>query len=177
MDKSQPMDLQPTLSGKLLRCRPLLASDYDDLFEVARDPLLWEQHPVKDRHREAVFASFFREALDCAGTLAVLDRACGGMIGSSRFHGYDRSASEVEIGWTFLARTHWGGKYNGELKCLMLAHAFQFVDSVVFLVGPDNLRSQRAVEKIGGIRDGTTYDGSGMENLVYRVTPGFSGSA
>jgi N-acetyltransferase len=175
MVKPQSMDLQPTLRSNLLLCRPLLASDYDALFEVARDPLVWEQHPARDRHKETVFASFFREALECAGTLAVVDRNLDVMIGSSRFHGYDPSASEVEIGWTFLARSHWGGRYNGELKRLMLAHAFQSVDSVVLLVGPDNVRSQHAVEKIGGVRDGTRNDGSGMESLVYRVTPSFKG--
>jgi N-acetyltransferase len=175
MVKPQLMDLQPTLRSRLLLCRPLLASDYNGLYEVARDPLLWEQHPATDRYKETVFASFFREALNCAGTLAVLDRTRNVMIGSSRFHGYDRSASEVEIGWTFLARSHWGGRYNGELKRLMLAHAFQSVESVVLLVGQDNIRSQHAVEKIGGVRDGTRNDGAGMESLVYRVTPSFKG--
>jgi len=89
------------------------------------------------------------------------------VIGSSRFHGYSEERSEVEIGWTFLARSHWGGRHNGELKQLMLRHAFRFVDSVVFLVSSENIRSQRAVEKIGGVLE-PEPDARGL--FVYRIT-------
>ena len=113
---------------------------------------------------------FFREALDSGGALIAVDARDGRIIGSSRFHGYDEEKSEVEIGWTFLARSHWGGLYNGEMKHLMLRHAFRFVNSVLFLVGPQNLRSQRAVEKIGGVRVGARPDGGGRESIVYQIT-------
>ena len=100
------------------------------------------------------------------------------MIGSSRYFGYDPEKREIEIGWTFLARSHWGGKYNGEMKRLMLGHAFQFVDSVILLVGPRNFRSQRAVEKIGGVRTGrreTSLNGKLVEHIVYQIRkPNFS---
>jgi RimJ/RimL family protein N-acetyltransferase len=157
------------LTGDLLELRPLRAEDYRDLFAVAADPLIWEQHPCRDRYQEEVFKVFFREALKSGGALLALDRKDGRAIGSSRFHGYDEGRSEVEIGWTFLARSHWGGAYNREMKRLMLRHAFRFVNSVVFLVGPHNFRSQRAVEKIGGARAGTRLDGTGRESLVYRI--------
>jgi len=80
-----------------------------------------------------------------------MDSRDGRVIGSSRFHGYDPDRSEVEIGWTFLARSRWGGVYNGEMKRLMLRHAFRFVNSVIFAVGRANVGSQKAVEKIGGV--------------------------
>jgi RimJ/RimL family protein N-acetyltransferase len=164
-----PFDRQPHLCGDLLELRPLAAADYHDLYAVASDPLIWEQHPSKDRYREEVFQVFFREALASGGALIALDRKDGRVIGSSRFHGYNEAASEVEIGWTFLARSHWGGTYNREMKQLMLRHAFRFVNRVVFLVGPHNIRSQRAMEKIGGMRAGTRLDGSGRESLVYFI--------
>lgn len=164
-----PFGLQPCLQGELLDLRPLRAEDYQDLYDVAADPLIWEQHPCKDRCQEEVFKVFFREALESRGALLVLDRKDGRAIGSSRFHGYDEGKSEVEIGWTFLARSHWGGAHNREMKQLMLRHAFRFVSNVVFLVGPHNFRSQRAVEKIGGVRAGSRLDGSGCESLVYRI--------
>ena len=104
------------------------------------------------------------------GALIATDMRDRRIIGSSRFHGYDREASEIEIGWTFLARSHWAGRYNGEMKRLMLHHAFRFVDRVVFLIGPQNLRSQRAVEKIGAVRVGSRPDASGRESLVYQIT-------
>jgi RimJ/RimL family protein N-acetyltransferase len=162
-------DLQPILEGELLCLRPLRPEDFRDLYAVASDPLLWEQHPSRDRYQEEVFRSLFRESLESGGALIATDCKDGRVIGSSRFHGFDGERSEIEIGWTFLARSHWGGVYNGEMKRLMLRHAFRFVDSVIFLVGPQNVRSQRAMEKIGGVRAGSRRDGTGRESLVYRI--------
>lgn len=162
-------DAQPNLTGDLLQLRPLQAEEYDVLYAVASDPLIWEQHPVSNRYQAAVFQKFFQDALHSGGALIAIDKTTDAVIGSSRYHGYDATASEVEIGWTFLARSHWGGLYNGEMKRLMLQHAFRFVDSVIFLIGPENIRSQRAVEKIGGVRDGSRKDPSGMESWLYRI--------
>lgn len=147
-------DLQPHLKGELIELRPLKPEDWNDLFAVASDPLIWEQHPESDRHEEDVFRVFFKGALECGGTFVVIDTKSKRVIGSTRFYGYDPDKSEIEIGWTFLARKYWGGRYNREMKQLMLDHAFEFVENVIFLVGESNIRSQKATEKIGGIRDG-----------------------
>jgi N-acetyltransferase len=163
-------DLQPTLKGELLQLRPLRPEDWNDLYAVASDPLIWEQHPINDRYKEEVFRGFFREALESGGALIAIDSKDGRLIGSSRFHGYDKEKSEIEIGWTFLARSHWGGIYNNEMKQLMLRHAFRFVKTVVFRVGPQNLRSQRAVERIGGVRAGSRPDENGRDNFLYQIT-------
>jgi N-acetyltransferase len=163
-------DLQPVLPGELLMLRPLRPEDFHALYAVASDPLIWEQHPVKERYQEEVFKVFFREALESGGTLIAIESTNGRIIGSSRFHGYDSEKSEIEIGWTFLARSHWGGVYNREMKQLMVGHAFKFVNNVVFLVGPQNLRSQRAVEKIGGVRVGSRRDAGGRDSFVYQIT-------
>jgi N-acetyltransferase len=163
-------DLQPTLKGKLVELRPLRPEDFPALYAVASDPLIWEQHPVPDRHKQEVFRGVFLDALESGGALVALDAKLGGIIGSSRFHGYDPEKSEIEIGWTFLARSYWGGIYNREMKQLMLQHAFRFVDRAVFLVGPQNVRSQRAMEKIGGVRVGSRPDASGRESFVYLIT-------
>jgi RimJ/RimL family protein N-acetyltransferase len=165
-----PFDLQPVLEGELLRLRPLRADDWDDLYAVASDPLIWEQHPVRDRYQEEVFRGFFREALESGGALIALEAGDGRVIGSSRYHGFDEERSEIEIGWTFLARSHWGGTYNREMKQLMLRHAFRFVQSVIFLVGPQNVRSQKAVERIGGVRVGSRSDATGRMSVVYQIT-------
>jgi RimJ/RimL family protein N-acetyltransferase len=163
-------DLQPVLKGELLELRPLRPDDFDALFAVAGDPLIWEQHPASDRYKPEVFRNFFDEALSSGGALIATDVRNGRVIGSSRFHGYDEAKSEIEIGWTFLARAYWGGRYNGEMKRVMLEHAFQFVGHVVFLVGPRNYRSQRAVEKIGGIRAGSRLDAAGRESVLFELT-------
>jgi N-acetyltransferase len=147
-------DLQPQLRGELIELRPLTPDDWDDLFAVASDPLIWEQHPESDRYKNDVFQIFFREALESGGAFVVIDRNSQRIIGSTRFYGYDPEKSEIEVGWTFLARKYWGGRYNREMKDLLLAHAFTFVERVVFFVGEDNVRSQKAMEKIGAIKVG-----------------------
>ena len=163
-------DAQPRLAGELVELRPLEESDFEDLYAVASDPAIWEQHPDPTRFQRSVFRGFFSEHLASGGALLVLDRQTLVAIGTSRFHNYDPEQSEIEIGWTFLGRSYWGGAYNGELKSLMLAHAFRFVRSVVFIVDPANVRSQRAVEKVGGVRVGSRPDAGGRESVLYRVT-------
>lgn len=170
MSTKAPFEFQPTLHGRLLELRPLRPDDYPDLYRVASDPQIWEQHPASDRYKEEVFQEFFRKALDSGGAFVAIDCRDGKVIGSSRFHSYDPANSEVEIGWTFLARSHWGGAYNGEMKELMLRHAFRFVDRVVFLVGPQNLRSQKAVEKIGGVRNGSRLNAEGRDSVLFEIT-------
>lgn len=164
------LDRQPHLSGDLLELRPITAGDFEALYAVASDPLVWEQHPSKDRSERDVFRAWFDDAMDSGGTLVVLDRSDGSVIGSSRYHGYDEERSEVEIGWTFLARSHWGGVFNGELKRLMLDHAFRTVATVVFKVHIDNARSRRAVEKLGAALTGTEDDPLGRgTNVIYEL--------
>jgi RimJ/RimL family protein N-acetyltransferase len=113
---------------------------------------VWAVHPASDRYKEPEFRQFFDGALASGSGFSFVDRAAGKVIGSSRYHGYDADKREIEIGWTFLAKAYWGGSYNGEIKRLMLDHAFTFVDTVIFFVGEENWISQRAMEKIGGIR-------------------------
>jgi len=157
-------DLQPNLKGELIELRPLAPEDWNELFAVASDPLIWQQHPESDRYKEDVFKIFFREAMECGGAFVIIDTKNQQIIGSTRFYGYDPERSEIEIGWTFLARKYWGGRYNRELKQLMLAHAFKFVENAIFFVGENNIRSQKATEKIGGIK-------SGMVKKVYGNRP------
>jgi N-acetyltransferase len=167
---AMPFDLQPTLIGELVELRPLRADDHAALYAVASDPLIWEQHPAKSRAEEEGFRTFFGEAMASGGALLAIDRVTRHVIGSSRFYGYDEERSEVEIGWTFLARSHWGGRYNGEMKQMMLRHAFRVVRNVVFLIAPENVRSQRAIEKIGAVRIGSRGRDSWGESYLYQLT-------
>jgi len=162
------LDLQPTLTSELVRLRPLRADDVEALYRIAADPAVWEQHPSKDRTDRSVFETWFAEALASRGALVVEERASDEVIGTSRF--VRRAEDEVEIGWTFLARSRWGGTWNGEMKRLMLQHAFQVVPRVVFTVHSDNTRSQRAVERLGARRVGTAPDCRGRgENVVFQL--------
>ena len=167
-------DRQPTLTGDLLHLRPLADTDWPALFAVASDPEIWAIHPAHDRWREPVFRRFFDEAIAGGGALAIIDRSSGAVIGSSRYGPYEPDRNRIEIGWTFLARSHWGGRYNRELKRLMLAHILPQVPTIIFTVGESNLRSRRALEKIGAeltdevqVRQAAGRD---VPHLVYAIT-------
>lgn len=144
------LNLQPTLSGELLKLRPLRDKDFDKLYEAASDPLVWEQHPQYNRYKLEVFKALFNKLLEAKGTL-IIETLDGRVIGSSTYYEYEPNKSRIVIGYTFIAREFWGGKFNGELKSLMLRHAFEKVDTVHFHIGRDNKRSRRAIEKIGAV--------------------------
>ncbi|UJH67735.1 GNAT family N-acetyltransferase [Allomuricauda sp. SCSIO 65647] len=144
------LDLQPILENELVKIRPLAVPDFDKLYEVAIDPLIWEQHQCKDRWKKDVFQEFFAEAIDSKGALIITDKHTGSIIGSSRYKLCDKDQTTIEIGWTFLSRNYWGGTYNHSIKMLMMAHAFTYFDNVLFYIDKDNLRSQKATEKLGG---------------------------
>ena len=167
-------ELQPHLAGSLVELRPLELRDFDALYEAAKDPLIWEQHPERDRYTVEVFRRYFEGAIESGGAFAIMERATGRMIGSSRYTNLDPEQREVEIGWTFLERAFWGGSYNRELKSLMIGHAFRFVDRVVFQIGANNLRSQKAIQKIGGrfLRHAPLpmRDGDMTPHLVFAIT-------
>ena len=167
-------ELQPTLSGRLVELRPLELTDFAPLYVAASDPLIWHQHPEPDRYKRDVFQRYFDGAMESGGAFAIVDRGTRRIIGSSRYCALRPAEREVEIGWTFLERAFWGGAYNGEVKSLMLDHAFRFVDRVVFIVGENNRRSQKALEKIGaryaGRADAPTPDGTVRRNVLYAIT-------
>ena len=146
------MNLQPTLENDLIILRPLKENDFDVLYEVANDPLIWEQHPQNDRHKRAVYSEFFEDSIKSKGALIVIDKLSNSTIGSTRFKPVNNAGNAVEIGWSFLSGNYWGGKYNKSMKKLMIDYAFEFVEDIVFYIGKDNIRSQKAVEKIGGQR-------------------------
>lgn len=172
MKSLKPPDLQPTLVGETVLIRPLRPEDWPEMFAAASDPLIWELHPARERYKESVFREYFDSAINSKSAFAFIERETGAIIGSSRCHGYDYERGEIEIGWTFLVRRHWGGKTNREIKRLMLDHAFSFAETVVFWVGETNWRSQRAMEKIGGTRrDGLFSRAStGGPHVVFQIT-------
>jgi RimJ/RimL family protein N-acetyltransferase len=167
-------DLQPTLSETLISIRPLYEKDFDDLFALASDPLIWEQHPTRDRYKREVFEKYFQGAIESKGAFLVFNAKTGRAIGCSRFYELDKEARSVGIGYTFLSRDHWGATYNRALKSLMINHAFKFVDRIVFHVGINNVRSQKAVEKLGAEKVGTEdrhYFGDlqSNPNIIYHL--------
>jgi RimJ/RimL family protein N-acetyltransferase len=174
-------DFEPHLQGQLVELRPLVAEDWSELYAVASDPLIWEQHPEPDRYTRPVFQRYFDGGIESGGAFVAVDRKTGHIIGSSRYHDFKPEESQIEIGFTFLERKYWGGEYNGEMKRLMLDHAFRFVKRVVFVVGENNQRSQKAVEKIGGkflsMVDRPGSNGTVKKNVIFGIDRGAYQSA
>jgi len=166
----EAFELHPILAGRLLTLRPLATADFDALHAAANDPLIWEQHPEYDRWTLPVFRRYFDGAIASGGAFAVVERASARVVGSSRYEHLDTAKSEVEIGWSFLERRLWGGEPNREMKALMLEHAFRFVARVYFVVGKDNVRSQRALRKIGARFVGPTGDDARDHRVVFEIT-------
>lgn len=169
------MDRQPVLEGDRLLLRPLRPVDWDGLYAVASDPAIWAVHPSHDRWQEPVFRAFFDEALAGGGAFAIVEKATGAVIGSSRYGEPEAEApGEIEIGWSFLARSFWGGGYNAEFKRLMLAHALADFDRAIFQVGADNVVSRKAMANIGGVLTNRTrtYERAGalVEHVIYEIT-------
>jgi N-acetyltransferase len=169
--KTLNLDLQPTLENELVLIRPLLEQDFEPLYQAARDPLIWEQHAHPNRYKRNDFELFFRDSMDSKGALLIIDKKNGTVIGSSRFKASDLVNTAAEIGWTFLSRKYWGGKYNLLVKSLMIDHAFKFYKDVIFYVGECNIRSQKAIEKIGSKKTTEVRYCSATPNnaLTYRI--------
>jgi RimJ/RimL family protein N-acetyltransferase len=162
-------DLQPVLQDGLVRLRPVRPEDFEAMFEAASDPDIWAQHPAYDRYKRTVFQNFFDGGLASGGAFVIEDAATGEVIGSTRYNGLDTTVRSVEIGWTFLVRSRWGGPWNGAVKRLMLDHAFGSLDTVVLFAGEHNHRSRRAIEKIGGVEQGYRQDADGGRSVRYHV--------
>jgi len=153
MSNFVPFSLQPDhLEDDVLKLLPLQEDDFEALYKVASDPLVWEQHPNPLRYQRAVFETYFEGALQSGGAFKVLDIRTNSVVGSSRFYDYDAAESSLLIGYTFIGRSFWGKGYNGHLKQLMLSYAFRYVDKVYFHIGAFNIRSQKAIEKIGATK-------------------------
>ncbi|MCZ4225054.1 GNAT family N-acetyltransferase [Pedobacter rhodius] len=166
-------DLQPKLENDLIQVIPLKADDFEKLYAVASDPLIWEQHPNKDRYKREVFENFFKGAMESTGAFIVYDKVTKQVAGSSRYYDLDEANNSVAVGYTFIGRDFWGKGYNAALKKLMLDYAFRFVDKVILHIGATNFRSQKATEKLGAKKTGeleVAYYGEPVKwNFVYQV--------
>ncbi len=167
-------DIQPThLSNEWISLIPLQSTDFDKLYAVAADPLIWEQHPNKNRFKKEVFENYFQGAFESKGAFLFINTSTGEPIGSSRFCNYDQIANSIEIGYTFFSRDCWGKPFNLSAKHLMINYAFQFVDSIIFHIGAGNIRSQKAIERIGAIKIAEEvhqyYGEDNSLNYVYEI--------
>ncbi|CAN5392555.1 GNAT family protein [soil metagenome] len=168
------INVQPFLQNGMVTARPLLQADFEDLYQAASDPLIWEQHPNKYRWQLKDFQNYFIGAMQSGGALLVSDAATKEVIGSSRYSDYKPDTNSISIGYTFFKYSHWGRGYNYALKRLMLDHIFQYVETVTFYIGAVNKRSQISIERFGAIKTGeaeTAYFGEPSKlDYIYSIT-------
>ena len=149
------MNLQPNhLNNNSVLLEPLLPIHFNELYTVASDPLIWEQHPNPNRYQKEVFQTFFEGAITSGGAFIIRNADNGKAIGSSRFYDYSRINDEIKIGYTFFSKDCWGKGINKEVKTLMLNYAFIYVERVIFHVGASNIRSQNAMLQLGAKKIG-----------------------
>ena len=167
------VDFQPILKGDLVTIRPMQKSDWNAMYLAASNPLVWAGHVKQNRYKEAIFRPYFECGMSSGSAVTIIDNQTQKIIGTSRYNGYDKDRREVEIGWTFIACEYWGGLYNSEIKFLMLEHAFNFLRTVIFWVAKENLRSCRAMEKIGGVLRAGEFskedNGQTIPYVVYEI--------
>jgi hypothetical protein len=158
------MNLQSILRNQFITLQPITSSDFEALYVVAADPLIWEQHPDNLRYQKDVFQQYFDSAIESKGAFLIIDNVTNEIIGSSRYYELDKTNKQIAIGYTFIARKYWGTNYNHQLKKLMIDYAFAFVDIVLFYIGEDNIRSQKAIQKIGA-----TYLRQQDKSVIYTI--------
>lgn len=146
------INIQPVLENEFIRLQPLQKNDFETLYAVASDPLIWEQHPNKNRYQREIFQTYFEGAMESKGALLLIDKQTGEVAGSSRFYDYNEEDQSLLIGYTFVARKYWGKGYNPAMKALMIDQAFQYVDKILFHIGAANLRSQIAIGRFGAVK-------------------------
>lgn len=170
------------LSGGRVRLEPLHLSHAPDLFDAGQDPDLWKYLPVPVQTRVEETQAWIKQAIDGQeqGTqipFAIIDLETGRAIGSTRYLDIQRQDRNLEIGWTWLTPRVHGTRVNPECKRLLMEHAFETLGAVRVQLKCDgrNQRSQRAMEKLGCIREGALrrqrlcWDGHYRDTVYYSV--------
>jgi N-acetyltransferase len=167
------INIQPTLENELVLVSPLSDADFEGLYSVASDPKIREQHPNKDRWKREVFQNFFEGALQSKGAFKVIDKETQSCLGSTRFYDLNVEDNSIHIGYTFYSTDCWGKGINHSVKKLMLDYIFQFVNTVYFHIGADNVRSQISIVRLGAVKiaelDVAYFGELPKLNFVYRI--------
>lgn len=142
------MDFNTELLDEDICLKIMQKSDFDRLFDVVKDPKIWEQHNDSERYTLDGFKKYFDSAIGNAENCFLIFHN-GELVGSTRYYECNLSQSSLKIGYTFYATKCWGTTLNKKVKNLMIGYAFKFVDNVFFDVWYKNFRSQKAVEKLG----------------------------
>jgi len=150
-----------TLQGRHVRLEPLSKAHLAGLAEAGLDEDLWRWIPTPVR-TEKEMEAYVLTALDelargVSLPFAILEKATGKVIGSTRYANIERTHRRVEIGWTWVARPWQRTAINTEAKYLLLRHAFETLGCMRVELKTDSLneRSRAAILRIGAKEEGT----------------------
>jgi RimJ/RimL family protein N-acetyltransferase len=171
------------LEGRLVVVEPLGREHEDDLWEASRDPAVWRWLPIHQPADREAFHAWLADALARrdAGLdvpFAVVDRASGKAVGSTRFLTLRPEHRGLEIGWTWNASGTWGSGANAEAKLLLLGHAFETLGCmrVEFKTDALNERSRAALEALPARCEGIfvkhmlVRNGAVRDSAYYAIT-------
>jgi len=148
--------------GRSIDLEPLEHRHAADLFRAGARPEIWRFMPIRGFANEAAVTRWIDSALEAAAAgrelpFAIVDRASGAVIGSTRYLDIRPEERSLEIGWTWLAPSHQRTSVNTEAKYLLLRHAFEErgVLRVAFFTDAQNGRSRAALVRLGAVYEGT----------------------
>jgi N-acetyltransferase len=170
----------PTLEGRLVRLEPLAKRHAAGLWEASRDPRTWRWLPIPQPQTHEELEAWVDDALARAAAgldLPLVTQRAGEVVGSTRFLALRPEHGSVEIGWTWLHPSAWGGGVNVEAKLLMLGHAFEVwgCRRVELKTDALNERSRGAMEAVGATFEGIhrkymlVRDGENRDSAWYSV--------
>ncbi|MGH2454424.1 MAG: GNAT family N-acetyltransferase [bacterium] len=155
------MRVQPVmLEGNYVRLEPLSLVHHESLSQVGLDGDLWRLSPMvvlsAEDMRGYIETALREQADGTALPFAIVERASGTAVGSTRYGNIDPAHRRVEIGWTWIGRPWQRTRVNTESKYLMLRHAFETLGCirVEFKTDVLNERSRRALLRIGAKEEG-----------------------
>lgn len=168
--------------GYFITLQKLSVEHLDALAQIAQNPMIWRNLPIEGWRKEVfdkwITTTLQEQALGNILSFVIMEAATGHIVGTTRFQDISPEHRKTDIGWTWFAPEVWGLGFNLETKNMMLTHAFENwnVLKVGFKVDERNLRSQRALEKIGASREGFIRkhlirpDGSSRNSYLYGIT-------
>ncbi|MEK3685342.1 GNAT family N-acetyltransferase [Paenibacillus sp. FSL R10-2736] len=169
------------LEGGVIRLVPLMEEHKPELVKVLNDPLIWEytwrRITTEEQVGQLIDAALMNKAKGTDIPFVIIEQASGRIAGTTRIMHLDRTHRNAEIGCTWISSDYWRTAVNTESKLLLLQYCFEGLGliRVNFSIVSTNLRSQRAVERIGAVREGVlrkqrlTSDGKVMDNALYSI--------
>ncbi|WP_210608108.1 GNAT family N-acetyltransferase [Priestia flexa] len=169
------------LKGNQICIVPMDKKYIEELCKIGQEKSIWEHLPETLTTRYSM-ENFINEALiqkeRCIEyPFVILSLKTDEVIGTTRFMNISKDNKSLEIGWTWLTSKVWGTGVNIECKYLLLKYCFEYMNlcRVQFKTDERNIRSQKAIEKIGGIREGILRnhmirkDGSFRNSVFYSI--------